>query len=43
MTDPDIVKVDLSRQKPDFSYEIVIGRNLFPQVADYLKFAKVAS
>ena len=43
MTDPDIVKVDLSRQKPDFSYEIVIGRNLIPQVADYLKFAKLAS
>jgi 3-dehydroquinate synthase len=43
MTNPEIVKVNLSRQKPDFSYEIVIGRDLFPQIADYLKSANLAS
>ncbi len=43
MTDQDIVKINLSRQKPDYSYEIVIGRDLFPQIAEYLKSANLAS
>lgn len=39
MTNPNTtgtVKVDLSNQKPDFSHEIILGRNLFPQIAEYL-------
>ena len=36
MTEQAIVKVDLSAYKPDFSHEILLGRNLFPQIAEYL-------
>ena len=39
MTDPNttgILKVDLSNKKEDLSHEIVMGRNLFPQIAEYL-------
>lgn len=38
-----VVKVDLSRNNPDLSYDVEIGRDMFHQIAEYLQSTNLGS